>query len=304
MWSNPRIPHQMTSERKPLAPLKGKPIMVNVVVNIEYWPIDRPMPRGILPAPHGAQPAPPDVPNFSWVEYGMRCGMPRLLDMMAARKIKASAFMNAQVADVYPSAAEAVVKAGWELVGHGWFQQSLKQVDDEEKVIRMSLARLEKLSGKKTRGWFGAGGGETEKTPEIFKEVGLDFIHDWLVDDLPCWMWTAKGPLLNLPYTWELNDVPVWAVQGQSTDEWLKRLDYTLAVLEREAQKQPRVLTFGLHPHIIGVPHRAYVMEAALDRLLRRNDTIFVTSSEIADWFVAAEGTHGKEVMAQKKKSG
>ena len=43
------------------------------------------MPRGIIPAPHGATPAPPDVPNYSWVEYGMRVGTPRIMKMTADR---------------------------------------------------------------------------------------------------------------------------------------------------------------------------------------------------------------------------
>jgi allantoinase len=298
MWSNPRIPFQMSSERKQLAPMGGKTIMVNAVMNIEYWPFDRPMPRGILPPPHGAVVQPPDLPNYSWVEYGMRCGMPRMLDMLGQRQIRSSAFMNAQVADIYPSLAKAVVDANWELVGHGWFQQSLKQVADEEEEIRKSLTRLEQLTGKKTRGWFGPGGAETNRTPELFKQCGLDFIHDWLVDDLPVWLRTDHGPLLALPYTFELNDVPIWVVQGQSSDELLKRLEATLAVVEREAEKQPRILTFGLHPHIIGVPHRAYYMEKALDLLMARNDTVFVTSSEIADWFIKADGTGGRELAA------
>lgn len=102
MWPNPRIPFQMSSERGRLEPLGGKPLMVNPVVNIEYWPFDLPMPRGILPAPHGAQVEPPDLPNYSWVEYGLRCGMPRIFDMLGSRGIKASAFLNAQCADVYP----------------------------------------------------------------------------------------------------------------------------------------------------------------------------------------------------------
>jgi hypothetical protein len=51
MWPNPRIPYQMSSDRARLAPLQGKPLMVNPVVAIEDWPFDRPMPRGILPAP-------------------------------------------------------------------------------------------------------------------------------------------------------------------------------------------------------------------------------------------------------------
>ena len=289
MWPNPRIPYQMSSDRPRLAPLNGKPLMVNPVVAIEYWPFDRPMPRGILPAPHGRASEPPDVANYSWVEYGMRCGLPRLFDVLGRRSIKASAWMNAQCADVYPSAAERAASAGWDFVGHSWFQRSLKEVEDEEVEVRRSLERLEKLTGKRVRGWFGAGGGETVRTPEVLKRCGLEFTHDWLLDDLPCWMTTAEGPLLCLPYTWEINDVPMWAVQGQSSDELLKRLTATLDVLGREVETNPRVLSIGLHPHIAGVPHRIYYLEKALDLLMSRADTIFVTSGEIADWFVGAD---------------
>jgi allantoinase len=42
MWPVPRIPYQMSSDRSRLAPLNGKPLMVNPVVAIEYWPFDRP----------------------------------------------------------------------------------------------------------------------------------------------------------------------------------------------------------------------------------------------------------------------
>lgn len=298
MWPNPRIPFQMSSDRPRLAPLKGKPLMVNPVVNIEYWPFDRPMPRGILPAPHGKVSAPPDVANYSWVEYGMRCGMPRLFDVFGRRQLKASAWMNAQCADVYPSAAEQAAAAGWDFVGHCWFQRSLKDAEDEAAEVRRSLDRLQQLTGKRVRGWFGAGGGETLHTPEVLKRAGIEFTHDWLVDDLPCWMRTEEGPLLCLPYTWELNDVPMWVVQSQSSDEILKRLEATLAVLERELEQNPRVLSLALHPHVVGVPHRIYYLEKALDLLMRRNDTIFVTSSEIADWFLDADKTGLAELDA------
>ena len=296
MSSNPRIPYQLASHRKPLEPPNGKSLIVNAVMNIEYWPLDRPMPRGILPPPHGAQVPPPDLPNFSWVEYGMRVGMARMLEMLGTRGITATTFFNAQVADIYPTLAKEVLDAGWEFVGHGWFQRSLKQVEDERAEIARCLARLEQLTGKRPRGWFGAGGAETEHTPDVLKAAGLDFLHDWVIDDLPCWLKTAHGPLVALPYTWELNDVPIWAIQSQSSDELNKRLDATLRVFEREMTKQPRVLTFGLHPHLIGVPHRAYWFEKALDQLQARSDTVFMTSSQIADWFVAADGTGGREL--------
>jgi len=291
MWPNPRVPYELASDRAPLPPLNGKSMIVHVVMNIEYWPFDRPMPRGIIPAPHGAAPAPPDVPNYAWVEYGMRCGMPRIMGMLADRGLRASAFINAQVADVYPGLMAATVEAGWELVGHGWFQQSLKAVEDERDVIRRSLDRLAEVQGRRPRAWLGCGLGETFDTPDILKAEGIEFLHDWALDDLPVWMRTKHGPLLGLPYTFELNDVPVYAIQNGSTDEYLKRVEATVQVYEAEIARtgQPRIITLALHPHIIGVPHIAHHFAQALDLLVAREDTVFVTSSEMGDWFTAAD---------------
>ncbi|MCE0506140.1 MULTISPECIES: polysaccharide deacetylase family protein [unclassified Roseivivax] len=297
MPSNPRIPFQLSSDRAPLDGPDGKPLIVHIVMNIEYWPIERAMPRGIIPAPHGATPAPPDVPNFSWVEYGMRCGMPRILDMLDRKGLPCSAFINAQVADVYPTLMGAVKDAGWELVGHGWFQQSLKQAEDEADVIRRSLDRLERVAGHRPRAWLGPGLGESEDTPDILKSEGVEFLHDWALDDLPVWMKTKHGPLLGLPYTFELNDVPVYAIQNGSSDEYLKRVEATLATFERELAAQPRVMTLALHPHIIGVPHIAHFFEAALDLLMAREDTVFLTSSGIGDWYLGQDPDGAARLM-------
>ena len=49
---------------------------------------------------------------------------------------------------------------------------------------------------------------------------------------------------------------------------------------------------------VVGVPHRSYYLEKALDLLLARTDTQFVTSSEIADWFIKADGTGGHDLPA------
>ena len=119
MWSNPRVPYELASKRKLLKPPDGKPIIVHVVMNVEYWPFDKNMPRGILPPPHGKIADPPDLPNFSWVEYGMRVGLPRLMKLFYENNIPVSAFINAQVAQIYSSAFEEICKLKWELVGHG-----------------------------------------------------------------------------------------------------------------------------------------------------------------------------------------
>src|SRR3974390_3532335 len=76
--ANPRIPYVLSSARAPLPPLRGKRILVHLVVNVENWQFDQPMPRTIITPPHGRETV-PDVPNFSWADYGMRAGLPRIL---------------------------------------------------------------------------------------------------------------------------------------------------------------------------------------------------------------------------------
>ena len=296
MWPNPRVPHELSSNRKKLSPPDGKSLIVHTVMNIEYWPFDKNMPRGILPPPHGKSPEPPDLPNYSWVEYGMRVGLPRLFKLFAENNIPVSAFINAQVADIYPKAFDEVCKLNWELVGHGWFQESLRVAKDEEYVIKKSLDLLRKLSGQPVRSWFGPAGGETEQTPELLKGNGIEFLHDWLIDELPCWMRTKLGPIVAMPYTFELNDVPIWTVQNNSCDEMKKRVDATLNIFDEEKLYNTKIITLALHPHIVGVPQNFYYLKKIIEDLRKRDDVIFMTSSQIGDWFVKEDGTNGENL--------
>ena len=94
--ANPRIPYRFSNEGPPLTPPAGGNILVHLVVNVEHWSFDAPMPRTIITPPHGKETV-PDVPNFSWVDYGMRCGLPRIIDAITSRGLTASTSFNASV---------------------------------------------------------------------------------------------------------------------------------------------------------------------------------------------------------------
>ena len=287
MTSNPRIPYQMSNERPPLDGIDGKPLIVHLVVNVEHWLFEQNMPRKYLTAPHGLEQI-PDIPNFSWAEYGMRSGMPRLLDCFDRRGLPASVSLNAGVIDAYPSCAVAMRDAGWEFIGHGVHQKSIQGESDESDVIALAMQMIEDFTGTRPAGWLGPGLKETFDTPDILKELGVEYVFDWVLDDLPSWMTTKHGPLLSIPYTLELNDSPLYAGQNMSSSEIYDRLVNTLDVFERELRTQPRVLTLALHPHLIGVPHRFAYLERMLDLLQGREDTVFVVGRQIADWYMAA----------------
>ncbi len=294
--SNPRVPFRLSGERPDLPPPDGKPLIVHLVVAVEYWRFEDPMPRKLLTPPHGTDHV-PDIPNYSWAEYGMRCGMPRLLKVLGERGLKADACLNAGVIDAYPQVAEAMLAAGWEFQGHGLHQQAMAEAGEAE-LIEGAAARIERFTGKRPRGWIGPGLKESFETPDLLKAAGFDYLSDWVIDDQPCWMTTAHGPLVVVPYTLELNDSVIYAVEKHASPEQYERLQYCLEALEDELAEGPRVLTLSFHHHLSGVLHRIGFVAKMLDLLLARSDTVFMTGAEIADWFIAAERDAGRSPPA------
>lgn len=285
--SNPRIPYRFSTSRPRLPAPNGKPLLVHVVVNVEHWRFEDAMPRKIVTPPHGRETI-PDVPNFSWADYGMRCGLPRIMDALAARGITASTSFNAGVIDAYPQAAEAMREAGWEFIGHGMHQKALNAEANERETIEAALDKIDRFTGERPTGWLSPGLRETHDTPDILRACGVDYVCDWVVDDVPDWMTTKHGPLIAMPYNLEINDSIVYAVEKHQSPEMHRRLVDTVNCFDREVQKQVRVLALGLHPHLIGVPHRIGYLEQMLDLLAARNDTAFLQGRDIARWFRAA----------------
>ncbi len=295
--TNPRVPFRLSTERQMPPPPDGKPLIVHIVVNIEHWPLDQPMPRAILQKPHGKSRG-PDVANFCWVDHGLRRGMPRLIRTLAERGLPASAATNAIVVDVAPSLAEAVLDAGWEFIGHGVIQRSLEHEDDEVAVIEATLDKLQGLSGKRPRGWLGPGLGESDATPDHLAAAGIEFVFDWCLDDLPSWMRTKHGPVLAMPYTLELNDVVLFVLAQHPAEEYFRRYADTLDALGPELARGPQVLTLALHPHVIAQPHRLKSLGRVLDLLQGRDDTTFMTCSQIGDWFKGADQSGERDQVA------
>lgn len=286
--ANPRIPYRFSDDRPALVPPEAGRIMVHLVVNVENWRFDQAMPRSIITPPHGKETL-PDVPNFSWADYGMRAGLPRMIGAIASRGLPASTSFNASVVDAYPAAAEGMLDAGWEFIGHGMHQKSLNLGTDEAEDIERALTKIRQFTGQRPRGWLSPGLRETMDTPDILAAAGVDYVCDWVVDDLPNWMQVKQGRLLQMPYNLELNDSVIYAVEKHSSPEFLLRLQRTLALFERESERQPRVLPLGLHPHLMGVPHRFGYFEEMLDLLMRHPHVCFMTGSQIADWYAGQE---------------
>jgi peptidoglycan/xylan/chitin deacetylase (PgdA/CDA1 family) len=283
-----RVPYRSIADRPGLAPPDGARVLVFCVVNVEEWLFDAPIPRPAVPPPAGGPGPVPDVPNWAWHEYGMRVGFWRLLSCLRRHAGSGvTVALNAHVCRTYPSIVRAAVDAGWEIMGHGVVQRPMTREPDEAAAIRETVALIREATGRPPRGWLGPGLAETPDTPDRLVEAGIEYCCDWLLDDQPTDIRVRAGRLVSVPYTVELNDVPLFVLHHHAPDEFVRRVRDTVEVLHAEGEKSPRVMAIGLHPYLMGVPHRIGYLDRALAHLAAHPGVVFWRGAQILDWYLA-----------------
>jgi allantoinase len=294
MWAIPKeVPVKLPRERFDYVPIarrrpwtlpKGARIAVWTIVNIEEWDIEKPMARQYLTAPQGVATV-PDVPNWAWHDYGMRVGFWRLYEALAKRKIRATTSINAHVVKSYEPVARAMLDAGWEFMGHGVVQGAMHLLPDQRAAIRESVALLKQFTGKKPKGWLGPGLTETWETLDHLAQEGIEYVSDWVNDDQPYDIRTTAGTLVSVPYSIELNDIPMMVIQHHPSSEWVRRVKDYFDRLWAEGAKNPRVMALAVHPYISGVPHRIKYFEAVYDYMSKKPGVWLTTGEEIYEWY-------------------
>jgi peptidoglycan/xylan/chitin deacetylase (PgdA/CDA1 family) len=283
-----RFDFSAISQRKRWRLPEGKRLAVYTVVNVEEWDIEKPIAREYVTSPAGVVTV-PNIPNWAWHEYGMRVGFWRLLEAFEQRNLKASTAVNARVCEgAGEPVAAAMRDAGWGFMGHGYHQQALHMVQDQQDNIQKSFDTLRAYTGTAPKGWLGPGLHQTLDTLDYLAEVGFKFVTDLPMDEQPVTMQTTTDPVVALPYTLELSDLPMMVVHQHESRVWQERVVDQFDRLYREGAEQPRVMSMSVHPYIMGVPHRIKYFESAYDYMLQHDEVWFTTAEEIYDWYIAS----------------
>jgi peptidoglycan/xylan/chitin deacetylase (PgdA/CDA1 family) len=294
MLPRDRVPYSAIVDRPPLKLPGGARIAVWTIVNVEEWSIERNMPRTVLPPPSSTtagQPLLPDLPNWAWHEYGMRVGVWRFFEVLARYEVQATLALNGSVIKSYPPVVQAALKAGWEFMGHGWIQRPMHHVEDQRAAIRDTMAAIKAFTGRNPRGWESPGLTETYETIDWLREAGIEYVADWVLDDQPCLIKTAHGPMYSVPYTVEMNDISMMVIQQHPSEEWLRRGIDCFDRLYQEGGKSARVMAISVHPYITGVPHRIGYLEKLYEHIRRRPGVMLWTGDQILDWYKTAADT-------------
>ena len=285
-----RVPYSAIVDRpKMTLPNDGK-IIVWTIVNLEVWDISKPMARQVIPAPTGAVLL-PDVPNWSWHEYGMRVGFWRFHELYERLGIKPTLSINARVCEDYPRVAQACLDSGWEFMGHSYQQGPIHLEPDQPRMIKQSLDVIEKFTGKRPVGWLGPGLTQTYETPDHLAAAGIKYIGDWVYDEEPTEIQTEHGPLITIPYTVENNDIPMMAVQHHEASYWTQKCIDTFDRLYQEGSDRPRVMAIAIHPYISGQPFRIKYLEEVYKHMTKHQGVVHWNGEQIMNWYQAARKT-------------
>ena len=279
-----RAPYLPIHKRPKLVlPNKAK-VAVWTIVNVENWSPLGAMPRTVLPPPMG-QPLLPDVPNWAWHEYGMRVGFWRFLDVLNTRGLRPTFAVNGTAIELYREACEAARDADWDFMGHGFVQKPMHRVDDQRKAIADTVAAIKAFTGAPPRGWESPGLTETDETLDLLAEAGIEYVADWVMDEQPVTLTTKHGKVVSVPYTVEINDVVISAVEKQPSDEIFRRGRDQFDRLHLDGATAPRVMAISIHPYLTGVPHRIKYLEMLYDYILGHDGVVMCTGAEILDWY-------------------
>jgi hypothetical protein len=127
---------------------------------------------------------------------------------------------------------------------------------------------------------------ETDDTLDLLAEAGIEYVADWVLDEQPLSLKTRSGSIVSVPYTVEINDVVISAVQQQPSDEIYRRGRDHFDRLYLDGAKAPRIMAIAIHPYLTGVPHRIKYLEMLYDHILSHDDVLMWTGAEILDWYL------------------
>lgn len=263
----------------------GKRIAVVFNVCLEAWsdgkapgisPMGNPLPAGVL-----------DTMAISWAAYGVKRGMPRLLEAFERQGAKCSVLTNAIIAERAPDLVRAIAQAGHEVLSHSYAMDvipALLSDEEERRNIARCTTLLEKAAGTKVQGWLSPRGTSRAATPQLLAEAGYRWYGDVFDDDLPYVLAFGNRRIVAIPLSTDVNDMP-FMKYGNAPQMMLDSFEQNVAIARE--RDEVSLIDVTNHAHIFGHPRGAYFYEKIVERAVGNEDIWVGTRAQIADHLLA-----------------
>jgi peptidoglycan/xylan/chitin deacetylase (PgdA/CDA1 family) len=228
----------------------------------------------------------------------------RILAFLQARGIRATWFVPGFTIESWPKESAAVAEAGHEVAHHSWahIPPANQSRDEEEADLVRANEAIAKLTGRKARGYRSPSWDLSAHTVDLLLQH--DFLYDSSLmggDYIPyrarrgdvaelgkSYKFGEETALIEMPISWSLDDYPHFEfVRTPQTvlpglqparavmQSWLDEFRYMKKTVDWG------VLTYTMHPFVIGRGYRMLALEELVDTLAKEG-AVFTTMEEAA----------------------
>ena len=254
----------------------GRPLAISLSVMLEGW-AEGSAP-GIGPMGNPLKPGVADLQALSWAEYGPKVGAWRLLDLLDREQARAVFYTSGVIAERYPDLPAAIAARGHAVAAHGWSQGTLPAYlteDAERDDISRCVEVLHRTAGWHPAGWLSPRCTPSAHTSRLLARAGFRWHADMFDADLPYRIDTPEGSLVGMPFTMEVNDMPLYVRYGNEPEAFTRTLARIVEGWDRLGSPLA-CLDITVHAHVFGRPYGAIALLDLL-ALVRRHDHCWLT---------------------------
>lgn len=228
------------------------------------------------------------VSAISMLRYGPQVAVPRIAETYRRLGLRQTFFVPAWCIEQYPEAIDAMLEGGNEVAHHGYIHEHPSELPPSEEAywLDRALEVIRSVTGRAPRGFRAPLYNFSDRTADLLAERGFAYDASLMGDDVPYFLDSASGSLVELPTHWGLDD---WPQYVQSID-----LDYMMPIrgpregFETFRQEFEAACRHGglwipvLHPFATGRLSRWEVVAGFLEEVLDRGVAWFAPMEEIA----------------------
>ena len=279
-----RYEWSILQKREPVSWPGGAQVALWVVPALEFFPLNQPAKP--FRAPGGMVTPYPDLRHYTLRDYGNRVGIFRVMKVLDELGIRASVAINSRVAERYPLLIEEVGRRDWEIIAHGVDMGALHHggltAADERKLVRRALKTLREASGQNVTGWLSPAKSESANTLDLIAAEGIEYVCDWINDDMPYALETKHGQIHSMPHSYEIDDQTIMLQNHHSEDDFVAQVCDQFDVLYGESEREGgRIMALTIHPWMSGQPHRIKALKRALAHIMGHDGVWSATGAEI-----------------------
>lgn len=271
---------------------EGRSLAVSVSIMLEGWTDDAA--PGIGPMGNPLKPGVLDLQARSWAAYGPKVGAWRILDVLSHEKVRAVWYVSGILAEGYPDLMREIVGQGHAVAAHAWAQNivpAYQTRDEETRDLKRCVLAIEKATGRRPRGWVSPRCTPSPSTTELLAEADFHWHNDFFDADLPYLVEAPAGSIVAVPFTMEVNDMPLYVRYGNEPESFTRVLAKIL-----DGWRGPGIadragcLDITVHAHVFGRPYGIIEFREALQLVKRRASEVWVTDHcALADLYRTVE---------------